>query len=400
MWSTMTVVHLPLFALTDGMGDKDARERAAFMQKGLKKRTVERYRGNCQLWPAFASERGWGTDLCMKGASDPQRRVVVVDFVMWLYEQKKVNGGEVSRILSALRSQWVQACASVSVFEDESVKLAKKAGKVETARETHLKKEQRRRLPVTMDMIARERRDHWVGSKDLDKNMIYMGMMLAFNFMWRISEYVMDSRSSEHAIRAEDVLFLRMGDPWRAWEMGKVRNSSQVSSVLFVVRSSKTGAGRYLYLSRKGAVESQAVDDVVEWAEASGVERGDPFLSRWQVGKNGQRTRRKLTRRMMSEGLKDLARRSGFVGLELAFAPHSLRIGGATSMIHSGKQPHQVERTGGWSKGSSASGIYQQFTPADLGALSVPETQFAILGVEQVRQMLPPTFWDEVSRRG
>ena len=85
--------------------------------------------------------------------------------------------------------------------------------------------------------------------------------------------------------------------------------------------------------------------------------------------------------------------------MELAFVPHSLRIGGATAMFHSGKSSQQVDRTGGWSKRANSRDIYQQFTPADVGALSVPESQFEVLGVEQVRQMLPPSFWDEVGRR-
>jgi len=387
-----------LCTFADAKGEKESRDREAFIRKGLKKRTIDRYNGNSHLWPTFAGGKGWSRDLCMKEASATQRRVMLVDYIQWLTEERKINGDEISRIISALRSRWVQACADVSAFEDESVRLAKKASKAESAREKHLLKEKRRRLPVTMDMIQRQRQSHWMQSKEVNKKMVYMGMMLGFNFMWRVSEYVMDSRSPEHAIRAEDVLFLRNGTPWRSWEMGTVMDSSKVTNILFVVRSTKTGAGRYLYLSRKSPFESQAVDDVVEWAKVSEVARGDPFLSRWETGKGGNRTRLKLTRRMMSEGLKDLARRSGFAGMELAFVPHSLRIGGATAMFHSGKSSQQVDRTGGWSKRANSRDIYQQFTPADVGALSVPESQFEVLGVEQVRQMLPPSFWDEVGR--
>ena len=381
-------------------GDQDENGRAEFMKRGLKKRTIERYNGNSNLWPLFAEKRGWGSDLCMKSASEGQKRETIVSFVQWLAVERGINGDEIARIMSALRSRWVQACADVRIFEDESVELAKRAGRASSAREDHLKKERRRQLPVTMDLIMRERVSHWVNSTDLDKNMTYMGMMLAFNFMWRISEYVMDSRSEEHALRAEDVLFLRRGDPWRTWEVGKVAGKGDVKSVVFVIRSTKTGAGRYLYLTGNSEFEAQSVEDVVEWARVSGIGRGDPFLSRWRIGKNGQRQRLKLSRRMMNDALKDLARRSGFEGLEYAFASRSLRIGGATAMIAGGKQRNQVKRTGGWSAQSNVDELYSQFTPADMGALSVPETQFSVLDADKVRQMLPPTFWDEVSRRG
>ncbi len=102
----------------------------------------------------------------------------------------------------------------------------------------------------------------------------------------------------------------------------------------------------------------------------------------------------------MNEALKDLARRAGFEGMEYAFASRSLRIGGATAMIAGGKQRNQVKRTGGWSARSDVDELYAQFTPADTGALSVPESQFSVLDAGKVRQMLPPAFWDEVSRRG
>ena len=107
----------------------------------------------------------------------------------------------------------------------------------------------------------------------------------------------------------------------------------------------------------------------------------------------------KLTRRAINEALKELATDAGFVGIEYAFASHSLRIGGATAMIAAGKTREETKRIGGWAEKSEVDKLYQQFSPADRGALSVPESQFEVIGVEQVRQMLPPTFWDEVDRQ-
>ena len=149
--------------------------------------------------------------------------------------------------------------------------------------------------------------------------------------------------------------------------------------MLFVIRSSKTGTGRYLYLTRKSPAESEAVDDVVEWAAASGSHRGDPFLARRRLGKNGQWGRLKLTRRMMNEALKHLAVEAGFVGMEHAFASRSLRIGGATAMIAAGKSRETVKRAGGWAERSEVDKINQQFTPAYTGALAIPEVHFDAL---------------------
>ena len=101
----------------------------------------------------------------------------------------------------------------------------------------------------------------------------------------------------------------------------------------------------------------------------------------------------------MNEALKRIAVEAGFVGMEHAFASRSLRIGGATAMIAAGKSRETVKRAGGWAERSEVDKINQQFTPADTGALAIPEVHFDALGIEQVKMMLPPTFWDEVGRR-
>ncbi len=49
-------------------------------------------------------------------------------------------------------------------------------------------------MPVTWDSVMRARELYWVMmTDDLNKNMVYVGLMLACNFMWRVSEYVMDA---------------------------------------------------------------------------------------------------------------------------------------------------------------------------------------------------------------
>jgi hypothetical protein len=207
---------------------------------------------------------------------------------------------------------------------------------------------------------------------------------------------VVDNKSEKHALRAEDVLFQRGGGlpPLWAWTVGEARKE-EIVSVLFVVRSSKTKEGRYLYLGRHSDIESRTIDDVAEWARVSEVRRGDPFLSRWEMGKNNQRRRKCLTREMINTTLKDLARKTGLDGVEFAFSSHSLRIGGATSMMAVGESQTSVKRAGGWARTSSCDEIYELNTPADRGALSITSSQFKVLGTNDVRRMLPPTFWEK-----
>ena len=101
----------------------------------------------------------------------------------------------------------------------------------------------------------------------------------------------------------------------------------------------------------------------------------------------------KLTRRMINEALKSLAVECGLDSVGFAFSSKSLRIGGATSMVAAGKSRDTVKRIG-WDKNSNCDEIYESNTPLDEGALSITASnQYKELGVEHVRKMLPPGFW-------
>ncbi len=94
----------------------------------------------------------------------------------------------------------------------------------------------------------------------------------------------------------------------------------------------------------------------------------------------------------MNTTLKGLAKQAGFASVGFAFTTHSLRIGGASSMVHKGKARDAVKRIG-WSPNSTCDELYQLSTSEDRGALSVAESQFRVLSVEDVHRMLPPAFW-------
>jgi len=81
---------------------------------------------------------------------------MLVDFILHLKEEKGIQGNEVSRIMAALRSRWVDKLSDVRVFDDPSVRRARKASRGGSQRDGHKEKERKRRMPVTMDLIERE----------------------------------------------------------------------------------------------------------------------------------------------------------------------------------------------------------------------------------------------------
>ena len=93
---------------------------------------------------------------------------------------------------------------------------------------------------------------------------------------------------------------------------------------------------------------------------------------------------------MINEGLKAVATAMGFNTMMFAFSSHSLRIGGATSLISSGASRDSVKRVGGWADGSNCDNIYYANTALDAGALSIERMGFIDhLTVDEVKLLVP-----------
>jgi hypothetical protein len=224
--------------------------------------------------------------------------------------------------------------------------------------------------------------------------MVYIGMALAFNFMWRASEYILDTKSN-HAILSDDVIFIvNSAKRYRTWELRTVVFTPAIQSILFIIRSSKTDkkrTGRYLHLSRKSTLESELIDDIIYWAVNSKQNMGEPFLSRWFNNRN-----KKLTRKMITDSLRMIAEKLGFKGEMLfAFKTHSLRSGGATTIMSGGGSREVTKRIGGWGYDSSCDQLYYMNTALDEGALSMSRTGVEILTSEHVHKLVPPSLLSE-----
>lgn len=277
------------------------------------------------------------------------------------------------------------------------VELARKSTQP-TARERSLLKEKRKRLPVTLDMLEWLRNYLWKPLETIpvrqtcDDRMTFVGVVLAFAFLWRVSQYVCDSSCASHAIQSEDVLIIPyVGSPVQVYSASTL-NPAQVKSILFVVRSSKSdrsGRGQYVYLQRNTPREETLLTTIVEWLQTAGHIQGDPLMCRRVPGNT---IRKLLTRKMVSSALKAMATAHGYEEVAFAFTPHSLRIGGATSMINHGKTKDQVRRIAGWAPGTGNEEIYELDTPLDDNAMSVPSNCFQLLEASQLANIIPPSW--------
>jgi hypothetical protein len=81
------------------------------------------------------------------------------------------------------------------------------------ARELNLHHEKIKRMPVTLDMVQWLRVRYWKAT--VEKSMVYIAVVLAFNYMWRVSEYVFKEGSGDHSIGADDVVIILEGSDTR-----------------------------------------------------------------------------------------------------------------------------------------------------------------------------------------
>jgi hypothetical protein len=230
-------------------------------------------------------------------------------------------------------------------------------------------------------MIQWLKNQYW--GNNIDRNMTYIAIVLAYHFMLRSSEYI-HSKTNPHAICCKDVEFISNDDVRiKPWNLNNISNIS-IFAAVFVIRSSKSdrdGKGRYLHLSRDSTLESDFLEDLIRWCKESNIKEDDPLFCRYKFGR-----RKLLTTQMVSIALKLTASAFGFDSTY--FASHSLRIGGMTTMIASGVDRNVARKVGGWSETSNCDQIYDRNTTGNRGTLSVnPQTN--IFSSSDVKRLVP-----------
>ena len=370
-----------------------------FCRGAYEKSTLIRYDQDTKYWIEFINSNGLHKFLW--GLSRQEKVIEMVRFIRELVVTSHRSGDQVTRILSAMASLFRTHCQDIaSVMESDSVKLARKAAaKQESARAISERKEMKRRAPVTLSMLSEARVWYWkmekrvITATELDQSMVYIALMLAFHFMWRASEYIFDSKCTKHAILNKDILFIDQAEGrFNREELRRTCGKVRVNKILFKLRSTKTqryGNTRYLVLKRGSRTETGLLEDIVRWITSAGVAEPDmPFLSRNAAVSNKTVRLKKLTRKEVSDALKYIAGQKGYSNVGFAFSPHSLRIGGASTMVGKGGSTEDTRMIGGWSKDSEVAEIYWQYSPLEGGALSeyhhtldvgdLPVTQFMV----------------------
>jgi hypothetical protein len=337
--------------------------------------TAAQYDAKWKTWRNFI-----GDNLFLEGMTEQQQAKSICTFAAYLRDSLHANANLIQKVFASMKFMFALGFHNTTIFEHASVLMIRQATRM-TGREASIQHQRRRRLPITYDMVA------WIKAQyidTIDRRMTYMGIVLAFHFAFRASEYIFTS-TNEHAILCEDVEFLLV-DGLRVSPVDVDKYTMVVRAVLVAVRTSKASqsVGRYLYVTRNTQGESELVDSLISWSIESGIKVGDPFLCRYSGGR-----RKLLTRSMVTTAIKGMADSLGFD--RTYFATHSLRIGGITTMRGNGQDRGSTKRIAGLSSESDVDSIYTLNTPADSGTLAHIGNSVSsqLLSMDMVRLMCP-----------
>ena len=184
----------------------------SFLRQGVAESTAERYDRNAHEWQEFVGSRGFGHDPWMAGFAVEEKRALVVLFILGLLKKGK-SDHYVRMTLSSLHHDYRVRCLDTSLFDSDATIAAARKALGKRARELNLHHEKIKRMPLTLDMVQWLRVRYWKAT--VEKSMVYIAVVLAFNYMWRVSEYVFKEGSGDHSIGADDVVIILEGSDTR-----------------------------------------------------------------------------------------------------------------------------------------------------------------------------------------
>lgn len=332
------------------------------LSRSIKQKTKLRYAAEWQLWMTFLTTRGIDNNPFLEDVCDNDLRRLVVLFIWHLSHSLACSSSKVKHVLGAVSYEFKANAVCNAIFSDSTVKVAT-SGLAKDEAILGSSKPKRKRLPVTFDMILYLRNLLWDGFEGLvttlEEKMAFVGILLAFHFCMRVSEYCYETDFDDdlqedlaHALKAGDVEFHVAGfnAGLKPWELVAFKiDFSLVEHVRLIIRSSKADPlrkGRNLFLSKRGVHESDMIRILFDWCFISSIKAGDVFLSRWQIGRRKRMASNlKLRRKEVNFYLKKMAVHFGFE--TCYFSTHCIRIGGASTMVAAGQSRDKVKRIGG-----------------------------------------------------
>ena len=342
-------------------------ENRIFLRGSVSGETLRKYERLWEKWTIFQDE------MTSHGHVDVE--TLTVSYIRRESQEKK-SASYIKDALAAIRHGRVSRNLSVDYLNSACIDMARRAsGNAVEGRQRSLEREKRERLPATKEMLQWLRSKLW--DKGIDDRMTYLGVILAFHFMLRISEYAhTGGHSADHRFCVDDVYCYN-----ESGEKVDMKNKG-ITAITIMKRTGKTNKGETLHrlqLSRSSPAEEELMDDFIQFGRESKTSSRNPFLSRMNLGRY-----KTLTSSMVNKALKDIATHFGLDPKK--FSSHSLRKGGCTSLRLAGVAPEKIQRVGGWKPDSSVmDSCYALHVGGDRGALREEGPQVTLVDVRRLQ---------------
>ena len=241
---------------------------------------------------------------------------------------------------------------------------------------------------MPQEMLTTIREQNWEGlgwsvASDLDKRAAYLGNALSFDMVLRVGSYTKkEPRGEDHCIKSQGWCFVLLpeaasdkSDPreriiLKVGEELKDIVTRRVVAMDLMQASVKGGENHSVKsIRRRSPSESQLLDDMVAWAQKSGVMLDDDFFTRRSIDKGGNLISRSMLAKDVATA-KRIAAES--LGLSERFNfPHGNRKGGISQMASCGVDRVGILSRSNLSALSSTSERTYQYRMSGPGALAV-----------------------------
>lgn len=235
-------------------------------------------------------------------------------FATYLFITLKKSAGGVSSTLSAIRSLTLAMGGSAEPFETPNLKLM-----LRTMRSLRKGKKRTKRLPITIWALAHMKR--FVKGKDHKELVLFAATLLGFHGLLRASEFVAKEPYGPTLLRKH----IAISNGKASIFLARSKTDVYDEGITIAIHATKDGLCPLAWLSLAMAAAPDKRPDAPVFQRSN----GDP-----------------TTYQDLQRFLSLLCKRSGFDAR--AIKTHSLRIGGATSLMSLGFTREEIMELGRW----------------------------------------------------
>ena len=322
------------------------------MRASVADSTSAHYAVGWRAWTSFATIVGQSpfpsltnSVVLFEGFALPLAIAFVTGFCAYGRETLHLSPSTICGYLSGVAFNLKMANCDASFLSSPPVQMARAGLRRLAAKDNTPSKS---RLPFTLDLILSYGVFANSSSASLNHLGLFVAMMLAFSCLLRRSEYI-PTTGTQHHLKARDIVFTLNDDTKLGSHEILLQHATQVKEVHIRIPSSKCdqeGLG-FTYVFSASAVSTKNLCLLLfRWSVFTRKPADAPFFSAFnaQGGKIWC-----IDATTLTDTMRSIASKAGFSSAQVAcFSTHSLRFGGASTLLAAGVDRYQIQLAGRW----------------------------------------------------